>query len=58
MDKKIAEIPFKLTGDTKNNYTFEQSIADKETLMFPKKIYLNKKLFKQEPKKGIILEIK
>lgn len=55
---KEIEFRFKLSGETKNNYTFEQDIGDLQPMMFPKKIYLNKKLFKQEPKDGAVLVLK
>jgi len=56
-DKVPIQIFFKRSGETKNNYTFEQDLEGQEPMMFPKKIYLNKKLFKKEPKNLIRLEI-
>ena len=50
MLKKKLEIAFRQTGETKNNYTFEQERAEgSQVVMFPNKIYLNKMVFSKKP---------
>lgn len=56
MFKKKLEIVFRNTGETKNNYTFEQvKEPGGETVMFPNKIYLNKKVFSRKPSQLAIM---
>ena len=43
------EITFDYLDDTKNNYIFAQPDSNEAPQMFPKKIYLNKKLFSKAP---------
>ena len=50
MLKKKLEIVFRNSGETKNNYTFEQEREEgSQVIMFPNKIYLNKMAFSKKP---------
>ena len=56
MFKKKLEIVFRNTGETKNNYTFEQEREEgAEVVMFPNKIYLNKKVFSRKPSQVAVI---
>ena len=46
--KKIVELEFKPTGQTKQYYTFELNLPGKPPQIFPKKIYLRKDFFEKE----------